>query len=67
MKNEILADALATLRRAGIEPRVIRNRHWKVSWTDQCGRTRLLTISFSPSSRHARVKSRAILRRLLTP
>jgi hypothetical protein len=31
MKNELLADALIILRQAGIEPRVVRSRHWKIS------------------------------------
>jgi hypothetical protein len=67
MKNELLADALVTLRRAGFEPRVVRSRHWKISWVDERGRTRLLVVSFSPGDRPARTRSRATLRRLLAP
>ena len=47
MKNELLADALALLRRAGVEPQVTRSRHWKLSWIDRHGRARLLVVSFS--------------------
>jgi hypothetical protein len=67
MKHELLEDALIILRQAGIEPRVIRGRHWKISWLDEGGRTRLLVVSFSPGTRNARAKSRATLRRLLAP
>jgi hypothetical protein len=66
MRNELLEEALLTLRQAGFEPRVVRNRHWKISWTDQCGRTRVLIVAFTPSDRRARVRSRNTLRRLLT-
>jgi len=65
MKHELLDDALTMVRAAGFEPSVERNRHWKVSWTDQRGRVRLLVIAYSPSDWRARVKSRAVLRRLL--
>jgi hypothetical protein len=65
MKNELLEHALATLRQAGIEPRVVCNRHWKINWIDQHGRTRLLVVSLSPSNRRAWKRSRATLRRLL--
>jgi hypothetical protein len=67
MKNELLEDALAMLRQAGIEPQVVRNRHWKITWTDDQGHTRLLVVAFSPSDRRARLQSRAMLRRLLAP
>jgi len=67
MKNELLADALTMLRQAGIEPRVTRNKHWKLSWVDRNGRTRLLIVAFSPSHYRARAESRATLRRLLAP
>jgi hypothetical protein len=66
MRSELLSDALTMIRARGFEPRVARNRHWKVSWIDRRGRTRLLVIAFSPSDHRARVKSRAVLRRLLT-
>ncbi len=65
MRNEILEEALTTLRQAGFEPRVVRNRHWKVSWVDQHGRTRVLIVAFTPSNRRARLRSRNTLRRLL--
>ena len=65
MRNELLEEALATLRQAGFEPRVVRNRHWKITWVDQHGRTRMLVVAFSPSNRRARVQSRNTLRRLL--
>jgi hypothetical protein len=66
MKNELLDKALTTIRAAGFEPDVVRNRHWKVRWTDRRGRTRLLVIASSPSDRRAQAESRAALRRLLT-
>jgi hypothetical protein len=62
----MLDEALTTIRAAGFEPNVARNRHWKVSWTDGRGRTRILVIAFTPSNRRARAQSRSILRRLLT-
>jgi hypothetical protein len=65
MRNELLEEALVTLRQAGFEPRVVRNRHWKISWVDQRGRTRLLTVAHTPGGHKARTRSRAILRRLL--
>jgi hypothetical protein len=65
MKNELLNEALATIRARGFEPSVARNRHWKVNWTDQHGRTRTLVVARSPSDRRARKQSRALLRRLL--
>lgn len=65
MKNPILDEALVMIRAHGFEPRVVRNRHYKVSWLDRYGRTRLLVISFSPSDRRAQMQSRALLRRLL--
>jgi hypothetical protein len=66
MRNELLTEALATIRAHGFEPNVTRKRHWKVSWTNQQGRTRLLVISFTPRGHRARTQSRAVLRRLLT-
>jgi hypothetical protein len=53
MKNELLSEALTMIRAHGFKPNVARNRHWKVSWVDQQGRTRLLVIAFSPSDRRA--------------
>jgi hypothetical protein len=64
-KNELLTEALTMLRQAGFEPCVVRNKHWKVTWTDQRGRTRMLIVAFTPSNRRARVQSRNTLRRLL--
>ena len=65
MKNELLDEALSTIRAAGFEPSVVCNRHWKISRTDQHGRTQCLVIALSPSDRRARMQSRAVLRRLL--
>jgi hypothetical protein len=65
MRNELLEEALTMIRAAGFEPIVTRNRHWKVSWIDQRGRTHLLIIALTPSDRRARVQSRTVLRRLL--
>jgi hypothetical protein len=65
MKNELVEDALLAIRAAGFEPSIARNRHWKISWTDRRGRTRVLVVSFSSSDTRARAQSRAILRRLL--
>jgi hypothetical protein len=65
MKNKILEDVVAMLHQASIGPRLIRNRHWKLTWTDQHGRTRMLVVAFSPNSRRARTQSRATLRKLL--
>jgi hypothetical protein len=65
MRNELLEEALVTLRQADFEPRVVRNGHWKISWTDQRGRTRVLVVASSPSDRRARLQSRNTLRRLL--
>jgi hypothetical protein len=67
MKNDLLDDALAMLRQVGTEPQVVCNRHWKISWVDQHGRTRLLVVSLSPSNHRARKQSRATLRRLRAP
>jgi hypothetical protein len=65
MKTELLDEALIMIRAAGFTPSVTRNRHWKVSWIDRQGRTRLLVVARSPSDRRARMQSRAVLRRLL--
>jgi hypothetical protein len=63
--DEILKEAVEMVRAAGFEPSITRSRHYKVSWVDQYGRTRLLVVAFSPSKQRAQVQSRAILRRLL--
>jgi hypothetical protein len=65
-RNEILAEALTMIRAAGYQPSVTRGRHWKITWIDQYGRTRLLVISFSPSDRRERLNARATARRMLT-
>jgi hypothetical protein len=65
MKNEILDEALAKIRSAGFKPQVAGGRHWKISWIDRHGRPQRLVVSFSPSDRRARHKSRSVLRRLL--
>jgi hypothetical protein len=67
MKNELLNEALGMIRTAGFRPRVVRNRHWKVSWVDRRGHTGHLVIVFSPRDRRARTQWRAVLRRLLAP
>jgi hypothetical protein len=66
MKHEILEEALTAIRAAGFEPRLVRNRHYKVSWIDRRGRKQTLIVSFSPSDYRTRAQSRALLRRLLT-
>jgi len=65
MRNDLLDEAVEMIRASGFEPCVIRNRHWKISWTDQLGRRRCPVVAFSPSDRRAGLKSRAVLRRLL--
>jgi hypothetical protein len=64
-KNELLSEALAAIRAAGFKPIVVRNKHLKVSWIDHRSRRRMLIVSFTPSSPHARARNRAMLRRLL--
>jgi hypothetical protein len=64
--NEILAETLATLRAAGFEPRVdTHSRHFKVKFTDRCGRTRLIVVSHTPGTSFALHRSRALVRRIL--
>jgi hypothetical protein len=63
-KNEILDEAISTIRAAGFTPQVTCNGHWKVR-TDQHGRPQRLIVSSSPSDRRAGRKVRAQLRRLL--
>jgi hypothetical protein len=65
MRNELLDEALTMIRAAGFKPNVVRNRHWKITWTDQQGRVQSLVVALSPSDRRARLQSRAVLRRLL--
>jgi hypothetical protein len=65
MRNDLLNDALATIRDAGFEAHVVRNRHNKIYWTDEQGRRHCLVVSVTPSDWRARLRSRSILRRLL--
>jgi hypothetical protein len=65
VKNDLLDDAVEMIREAGYEPRVTNGRHHKVRWTDHQDRQHCLVVSVSPSSRRARLQSRAVLRRLL--
>jgi hypothetical protein len=63
--GELVRDAVTMLQRHGFDP-VISNggKHAKVRWFDQ-GRRYTLVVSQSPSDRHARINSLAILRRML--
>jgi hypothetical protein len=65
MRNKLLDDAIAMIRSAGYEPKVVCNRHWKISWVDGSGRKCCLVISVSPSDRLAHHRSRTELRKLL--
>jgi len=63
--NELVRDAVTMIGEHGFVPTVTNGgKHIKVSWFNQ-GRRYLLVISQSPSGQHARLKSRAVLRRLL--
>lgn len=63
--TELVRDAVAMIRDHGFIPTVSNGgKHIKVRWFDQ-GRRYTLVISQSPSDRDARLKSRAVLRRLL--
>jgi hypothetical protein len=64
--RELVDDAVTLLRSHGLDAEVTGggDRHIKVRWLDQ-GRRHTLIISQSPSNRHARLKSLALLRRLL--
>jgi hypothetical protein len=66
MRHDLLDEALTAIRAAGCRPEVVRNRHFKIRWTDRRGRRRCLVVAFTPSDHRARLKSRAVLRRLLT-
>ena len=48
MRNELLDKALAMIHAAGFEPNIVRSRHWKISWVDRQGRTRLLVVAYTP-------------------
>ena len=65
-KNDLLDDAVEQIRAAGFEPIITRGRHYKVQWLDQQGRMQCLVDSFSPSDRRAHLRSKSILRKLLT-
>jgi hypothetical protein len=66
MKHDLLDEALRTIEESGFEPHVVRNRHFKIIWTDRDGRRRCLVVSVSPSDHRAGLNARAMLRRLLT-
>jgi len=62
---ELVRDAVSLLRDRGFVPTVSNGgKHVKLSWTSG-GRRHVLVISRSPSNQRARMKSRAVLRRLL--
>jgi hypothetical protein len=62
---ELVHDAVTLLRGHGFVPTVSNGgKHLKVRWLDQ-GRRYTLVISQSPSNQNARLKSRAVLRRIL--
>jgi hypothetical protein len=65
MRNEILADTLATLAAARIKPTITQNSHIKVQWRDAGGRQHTLVVSTSTRSRRALKNNRTILQRLL--
>jgi len=63
--NELVREAVATVVAYGFVPTVRDGgKHFKVSWVAN-GRRRVLVISHSPSNQKARIRSRAVLRRLL--
>jgi hypothetical protein len=63
--TELVDDAVSLLRDHGFVP-VVSNggKHIRVTWRDERRRYTLF-ISQSPSDRHARLNSRAVLRRIL--
>ena len=65
-KNDLLEDAVETIRAAGFEPSVTRGRHFKVQWQDQHGRGCCSVLSVSPSDQRAHHQSKSILKKLLT-
>ena len=44
-ETELLDEALTMIRACVYRPNVVQGRHWKVSWVNQQGRTRLLVIA----------------------
>jgi hypothetical protein len=65
MANELLDDALSTLRAHGFRPRIIQGKHYKIRWDDN-GRQQTFIVSRSPSDAYRAIhKSRAALRRRL--
>jgi hypothetical protein len=63
--RELVDDAVRLLRGHGFVPTISNGgKHVRVRWFDH-GRRFTLFISQSPSDRHARTKSRTLLRRLL--
>jgi hypothetical protein len=59
MKNELLDEALSTIRAAGFEPSLVCNRHWKISLTDRHGRMHCLAIARSHQATDARAYNHA--------
>jgi hypothetical protein len=62
--SELVRDAVVLLRAHGFLPMVSNGKHIKVRWFDH-GRRYTLIVSQSPSDQHARLNSRAVLRRIL--
>ena len=63
--NDLVRDAVAMLSTRGLVPTVSNGgKHLKLRWFDQ-GRRYTLIVSVTPSDHRARLKSRAILRRIL--
>lgn len=63
--TELVHDAVTLLQRHGFVPTVSNGgKHVRVRWVDQ-GRRFTLYIPASPGDRHARLNSRATLRRIL--
>jgi hypothetical protein len=63
--NDLLRDTVEYLKAAGLTPHVEHSRHIKVRFIDAQAHARCIVIARSPSSRFARKKNRALLRRML--
>jgi hypothetical protein len=61
----LLDDAIVTLRRHGLAPKIEQGPHIKVRFTNQLGSHCILIVSRSPSSQRAIKKNRAQLHRLM--
>jgi hypothetical protein len=63
MANELLDDALTTLKAHGFKPRIVQGKHYKIRW-DANGRTQTFIVARSPSNSYRAIhQSRATLRR----